>query len=411
MLVVVAAIAWAPATRAGSFEDGMTAFRASRLEDAVPLFEAAVREAPQNPDRHAWLAETLRRLDRLNDAELEARAALARAPCHAFAHAVIGDIYNPQYSTRWERANEDTAWVHVQRAVACDSTDGNAWLGAYFSSLQHGDSTLARRAMRGMIDTGILTPATLALARWMLDGLPKGALLLTNGDFDTYPLLAVQEAEGLRPDVAVVNIPMLSLGWYARRTRDRWQLPLPDADGDLDSLQATYDPDGQVVTLSERIVRSWLASAVTGRLARPLAAAVTVSGLDFTPDSRRHFQLAGGHWVCLPDSNVAPVDTRRTRESLLALRGRDFRGAGASPKDRSPIRNPGGEAAGGNPLRSNVFIVAGRYLQAVDGEGDRSALAGGIDWMIRFDKESGARWPNMDRVKAMRPPVSAGGSR
>jgi hypothetical protein len=43
----------------------------------------------------------------------------------------------------------------------------------------------------------------------LLTGLPQDAILFTNGDNDTYPLLYQQHAQGLRQDVLIINIALL----------------------------------------------------------------------------------------------------------------------------------------------------------------------------------------------------------
>lgn len=47
-----------------------------------------------------------------------------------------------------------------------------------------------------------------------LASLDKNAILFTEGDNDTYPLWYAQEVDGLRPDVRILNLNLLSIGWY-----------------------------------------------------------------------------------------------------------------------------------------------------------------------------------------------------
>ncbi len=71
---------------------------------------------------------------------------------------------------------------------------------------------------------GASAPRTVASA--LLESAPRSAVLFVAGDNDTYPLWYLQQVEGVRPDVALVTIPLLPADWYvaeiARRTGLRW---------------------------------------------------------------------------------------------------------------------------------------------------------------------------------------------
>jgi hypothetical protein len=92
----------------------------------------------------------------------------------------------------------------------------NEYLTAFLDLRQYQNEEEAKKELKA----GLYNEFYIAMAKNYLNSCDQNAILLTNGDNDTYPLLYVQSQFGFRTDVLVVNLSLLQTDRYINNLRE-----------------------------------------------------------------------------------------------------------------------------------------------------------------------------------------------
>lgn len=103
---------------------------------------------------------------------------------------------------------------YLERAIAFDPGFIDPWfalVGNYMSARQEERLDMA---LRTILESGYIKDVVMDYNYNVLVGLDENAILVTNGDNDTYPAWILTRIADVRPDVTIVNRSLLNTDWY-----------------------------------------------------------------------------------------------------------------------------------------------------------------------------------------------------
>jgi tetratricopeptide (TPR) repeat protein len=146
--------------------------------------------------------------------------------------------------------------------------------------------------------------ALLEFNRNLLNSAPARAVLITNGDYDTYPAWLLQE-QGVRTDVLIVNRGLLNLKDYARFLRQHG-LPILITEQEIEELRHIKE-DGRFWSISDQLIEKLL-----NQTSRPVVFSTTV----YEPEQYGYpLKLSG----LVYEISESDIDVARTKQLLYKV--------------------------------------------------------------------------------------------
>lgn len=277
------------------------------------------------------------------------------------------DLYASQLWLRGGLEHADTALALLERAEALDPGYADVLYSLYGLHLCRGDLDRAEAIAREMYERRLIHVPVWDFGYNILAGLPPGAVVITNGDNDTYPLVSLQAGRGFRTDVVILNQTLLGCPSYARALRDRHPDWFPDIESEVEKGQFK----GALAVVRE-LVRTGM---------RPIYVALTVP-LEKLGDQRSVTLEGLCARVDALSGNKEDIDYRKTLELFRDAYRLDSATDWTYPWDLRPAEQG---------LLTNYAHVLFRAAEKARQKGDRDALRGlvriGLD-LARFHDES-----------------------
>ncbi|MGB2958357.1 MAG: hypothetical protein WBD30_05680 [Bacteroidota bacterium] len=104
----------------------------------------------------------------------------------------------------------------LEEASRQDPSYMDPWFGLVIHYYQQEDQERMNLALRTILEAGAIADEVMDYSYNMIACLEKDAVLVTNGDNDTYPGWVLRHVINYRPDVRIVNRSLLNTDWYAQ---------------------------------------------------------------------------------------------------------------------------------------------------------------------------------------------------
>ena len=128
--------------------------------------------------------------------------------------SAIPETFEHHYITYWNGNNSDELFYHLEKAFELEPERPETYDDyiTHYELLRERENT-AEFCQR-MYDSNEISANIMAWNYNVLMSTDQDAILITNGDNDTYPAMVLQHVQHVRQDVAVMNISMISYKAY-----------------------------------------------------------------------------------------------------------------------------------------------------------------------------------------------------
>ncbi len=216
-------------------------FFSKKFAEAEKAYRKIVESDAKCVDAVIGVGRALRYQGKLDMAAKEFKKAYEMDKSYPLAVLFYGEALIPWYGMAPADVSQsnlvDRGIGYLEEALKTNPGLVEAHLSLWPAYLCAGDFEKANAQLKALIEKNYFPKPVLDFGYNLLAGADKDAIIFTNGDMDTYPLLALQQGKGIRTDVRVVNVNLLNLPWYAKYVRDQLGVPISYPNEILDTLK------------------------------------------------------------------------------------------------------------------------------------------------------------------------------
>lgn len=239
-------------------------FYSKQFREAEKAYRGILEQEPKCVDARVGLGRSLRYSGKLEEAATEFKKAYEADKSSARTNLYYGKSLVPWWGMAPKDEPQDElaarAIKHMEKALKKDPSLINAHLSLWTTYIYTGEPDKAAEQMKTLIDKDFFPKPVADFGYNLLVGADQNAIIFTNGDMDTYPLLALQSSEGFRSDVRVVNVNLLNLIWYAKYVRDGLGVPISYSDEVLKAMEPKII-EGELVLVADVLIDDILTNA------------------------------------------------------------------------------------------------------------------------------------------------------
>ncbi|MFQ6104921.1 MAG: tetratricopeptide repeat protein, partial [Candidatus Glassbacteria bacterium] len=213
-------------------------------------------------------------------------------------------------------ADNEEAITYLERAVTLDPSYIDPWFSLVVNYMIRDDHQQTDVALQRLLESGAIAEEVMDYSYNMLLALDRDAILITNGDNDTYPGWILTRLLNHRPDVIIVNRSLLNTDWYPLYVI-REGVPRFITSDELEKLRDSTKPP-----YSEILIPRIIDAAI--KEGRPVYFSHTLTPTEMVLRYRQDGEMLGLVALITPPSEQYKISLERTIRTWLE----DFRTAG-----------------------------------------------------------------------------------